>query len=189
MNGVIVLEPSATGRHQVHESSSRDRTSKRCGVTCRRRSTPSTRPAVRAAAGVPVLLLARRARAGEHGSTMRWLWIVMAGSLGCKSGGGGDRRDDPRVDLARVRIQQLVHEGYLLWTTRHADTPCPTSLDEIAAMTSSRGTRDPWDTPLQMYCGADLPEPARAHGFAVSSAGADRTHGTADDVRSWDGRD
>jgi hypothetical protein len=44
-------------------------------------------------------------------------------------------------------------------------------------------TKDIWDRPLKMLCGASAPPEAK--GFGVISFGPDGTEGTDDDIKSW----
>ena len=85
---------------------------------------------------------------------------------------------------ARVMVKRLAYEHFVDWARKHPDELCPRSVDDVLAYADF--DRDPWGSEFRMYCGDDVPEPARRDFVAFSSAGPDRAHGTVDDVQSWE---
>lgn len=87
-------------------------------------------------------------------------------------------RLDPRVRAAWLMLDKLGTGARLLPRVmpQHANGTCPSS---IAWVTWGVTKVDPWGQGFRLHCGPHLPG-----AVAVSSAGPDRRHGTADDLYS-----
>ena len=92
-----------------------------------------------------------------------------------------------KAQLVQVLVRAYVVEAYPEWQKANPGKTCPASLAELAGFLGAPPDVptmvDPWDHPLVLLCGKDLP--AGAQGIAVMSAGPDGKPGTADDVKSW----
>ena len=89
-----------------------------------------------------------------------------------------DRRHAAGYTRSRTRSDSLeIRSAVLLYVGQEAGAPCPTMADLTAGgvLDSSRRTYDAWGKPFAIACAGD--------DIVVSSAGPDRRHGTADDIR------
>ena len=136
------------------------------------------------------LLVRRSRRRAERGLTLLEIMIVIA-ILGLVMG----LVVVPRVmgmfgksknDIAKLAVDKFAFEAYPQWSLANTDKPCPPDLLTIAQHMgkSEKDTKDPWDTPFKMFCGANLPTGVKG-GIAVMSFGEDKTENTADDIKSW----
>ena len=78
--------------------------------------------------------------------------------------------------------------GYGTWALSNQEKDCPADLAELAKSVGKDpgvDTKDPWGTPYKMACGENVPAETPRGAIAVSSAGPDKQHGTADDIVSW----
>lgn len=109
---------------------------------------------------------------------MRW-WLVL-GLWGC----GDDRTelDRSKQQLAKVTVDKLANEHFPRWSLS-SGTPCPQDIGELAKLGGIED-HDPWGTPYKLQCGT-VPAGTPKGGIAVSSAGPDKAHDTADDIVSW----
>lgn len=82
-----------------------------------------------------------------------------------------------------LRAQQFV-EAHTEWSLNN-DATCPANLRELTKYMNSKDTADAWGNPLLIVCGPEAPEGVP---FGVTSAGQDKTFGTLDDIKSWEGR-
>ena len=126
---------------------------------------------------------------------MRKLLVVVLLACACKTS-----TRDKRSDADKGRETRDLMELFLTaWVDRtgeiaieQLDTPganpmeCP-SLETLVTYSKTRPpkkqirtTKDAWGTPLQKRCNEEHVGP-----FGLSSAGPDRVHGTADDLRTW----
>lgn len=108
--------------------------------------------------------------------------LAISGTLACSKAEQSEF-SRAKVELAKVRIQQLVHEAYPQWVMDRPGQACPAALSELLEYVAAKDLKDPWGHDLVMLCGDAAPAKAR---FAVASAGADGTIGTHDDVNSWE---
>jgi prepilin-type N-terminal cleavage/methylation domain-containing protein len=89
-------------------------------------------------------------------------------------------RDSER-EVARLAVHRYADQDFPTWAMQHPAEQCPTDLATVSA---SERTDDPWGTPYQMYCGQTAPRPDVA--FGAASFGDDRREATPDDIRSWE---
>lgn len=117
--------------------------------------------------------------------------LLLALATAC---GGGDeaKRErpadrglgDPKLDLAKVRVDKIAGDWFDRWA--HDGATCPGSLDELArAVNATSGDLDdPWGKRYRFAC-AGAPALPSAVRFGVISDGPDGVPDTADDVKSW----
>jgi general secretion pathway protein G len=94
---------------------------------------------------------------------------------------------DAKVKTTRMQLKMYAFQAFPSWSASHPEKDCPDSLaglDPYMNNDNKDGAKDAWGTPLTMLCGTSAP--AASHGFAVSSAGKDKTPGTPDDLHSWE---
>lgn len=83
-----------------------------------------------------------------------------------------------RVRIAKIRVRE-IEQAFLEYQIDNGR--CPASIDVLVAekYLVKQGLVDPWGTRFAFWCaGADLDD------LIVTSAGADRTFGTGDDVKN-----
>ena len=85
------------------------------------------------------------------------------------------------MTAASIRTQQFV-DAYIEWSLDAAST-CPRDVDELTKYMNSKERKDPWGTAYAIAC-----DQVEGVPFGVVSAGADRTFGTSDDIKSWERR-
>ncbi len=90
--------------------------------------------------------------------------------------------------LVSLLVHAFVEEAWPAWSAANPGKACPASLAELASFLGAPPDiptmTDPWNQPLVLLCGKDLPPGVK--GIAVLSIGPDGKQGTADDIRSWD---
>lgn len=117
------------------------------------------------------------------------LLAIALAPIGCDSGGdkakaaGGDL--SAKDQTAALLVKEYAGMAFPLWAREHVDAKCPSGIGELAELTGSKPV-DPWGNDLVMLCGENAP--AEAKGFGVLSTGADGKQDTADDIKSWDGK-
>ncbi len=93
-----------------------------------------------------------------------------------------ERFGEAREDVAKMEMQQLVHQAHPQWSARHRKA-CPPALQDLTEYTNKKDVKDPWGNDYVMHCGESAPANQR---FGVSSAGEDGKTGTQDDIKSWE---
>jgi len=78
------------------------------------------------------------------------------------------------LDDTRTAADAYAYRGYPSWALAHPDQLCPSKLSEVTAYLPELGTFDPWGMAYRFDCNGKQ--------LTVSSAGPDRTYGTADDI-------
>jgi general secretion pathway protein G len=94
-------------------------------------------------------------------------------------------KDKADRDLAKLAVDQWAFKDVPMWQATNSKG-CPESLLTVAQSVGKGQSdiTDPWGTPYEMFCGANLPPGAQ--GVAVMSYGPDKKKGTEDDIKSWE---
>jgi len=142
----------------------------------------------------PISLLRRRhsasLRTAQRGLTLLEIMIVIA-ILGLivrlvlpRLFGPKSKADE---DIAKLAVDQWAFKDVPMWQALNPGKGCPESLAAVAqALNNGQAETptDPWGTPYELLCGANLPP--GASGLAVMSYGLDKKKGTEDDIKSWE---
>jgi general secretion pathway protein G len=91
-----------------------------------------------------------------------------------------------KVRITKLAVDQYAYQTYPQWSLANPAAECPSGVLELATFAGKpeSDTRDPWNTPYRMFCGADRPTEV-SHGIGVASRGGDRVEHTEDDIHSW----
>jgi hypothetical protein len=90
--------------------------------------------------------------------------------------GGGSK-----ADVARLTVAQLAYEAFPQWSAQHPRRRCPANIEALLPWTNAHEAIDPWGRDYRFYC---VFQPGKPVHIVVWSAGQDRHHGSADDIRS-----
>jgi hypothetical protein len=140
--------------------------------------TPQPRRAVLASPAMNAL------RSGISGLA---IFLGMTGA-GCGKGSEGGGGEADKIQLAKLAVDRLAFESTPKWMMANPSTECPDGIATIAKFIgqTEADLRDPWGTPLKLFCGkANLPPGAKGAAAALSF-GPDKKEGTADDIKSWE---
>jgi hypothetical protein len=89
--------------------------------------------------------------------------------------------DNTKAGCAGPTVMKLAFEAFPRWSAEHPKRQCPASLEALLPWMDSRDLTDPWGRDYRFNC---VFAPGRPVRIVVWSAGEDRRHQTADDVRS-----
>jgi hypothetical protein len=90
--------------------------------------------------------------------------------------GGGSK-----VEIARLSVMTLAYEAFPRWSAEQSYARCPANLDALLPWMTTSEAIDPWGRDYRFFCHARSAGPVH---IVVWSAGPDRHHGNADDIRS-----
>jgi hypothetical protein len=88
---------------------------------------------------------------------------------------------ETKEHIARSTVLKFAYEAFPDWQRARPSHACPASLAPLLVSMNNKDTLDPWGRDFRSHCEISS---TGVVSLVVTSAGPDRTHGTADDIRS-----